>query len=151
MYSEKWDKRYLKLAKTVSDWSKDPRKKCGAVIVDDGKIKGVGYNGFPRGVKDSNIRLLDKPLKLKIIVHAEVNAIVASEGKGDCVYVYPQLPCGQCMGLIIQAGIKRVVTLPLSPDTLWDQDLVVEMAKEAGIEVVTYSVKYYTRVTISSS
>ena len=141
MYSTKWDKRYLKLAKTVADWSKDPRKKCGAVILDDGKIKGVGYNGFPRGVEDTKARLSDKILKLKIIVHAEVNAIIASEGKGDCIYVYPQLPCGQCMGLIIQARIRRVVTLPLSPDTLWDQDLVVEMAKEAGIEIVTYAVR----------
>jgi dCMP deaminase len=138
MYSPKWDKRYLKLARVVAEWSKDPRKRCGAVIVENGKIKGVGYNGFPRGVKDTKARLSDKPLKLKIIIHAEVNAIVASEGKGDCIYVWPQLPCGQCMGLVIQTGIKRIVTSPLSPDTRWDQDLVVEVAKEAGVEIVTY-------------
>lgn len=141
MYNTKWDKRYLKLAKTVATWSKDPRKQCGAVIVDNGKIKGIGYNGFPRGVEDTKARLSDKILKLKIIVHAEVNAIIASEGKGDSIYVWPQLPCGQCIGLIIQAGLSRVVTLPLSPDTRWDQDLVAEVAKEAGIEVVTYAVR----------
>jgi dCMP deaminase len=141
MYNVKWDKRYLRLAKTVAEWSKDPRKRCGAIIVENEKIKGIGYNGFPRGVKDTRARLSDKALKLKIIVHAEVNAIVASDGKGDSIYVWPQLPCGQCIGLIIQAGIKRVITRPLSPDTRWDQDLVVEVAKEAGIEIITYNVR----------
>jgi deoxycytidylate deaminase len=42
------------------------------------------------------------------------------------------------MGHIIQAGIKRVVTKPLSPETKWDQDLVTEVAKESGVEIVTY-------------
>lgn len=138
MYSEKWDKRYLKMAREAARWSKDPRKKCGAVVVHNGKIHGIGYNGFPRGVEDKKSRLNDKPLKLKIVVHAEVNAIVSAECKGDSIYVWPQLPCGQCMGLIIQAGIRRVVTMPLDPDTDWDQDLVLEIAKEAGVEIVTY-------------
>ena len=138
MSQEKWDKRYLKIAREAARWSKDPNKQCGAVVVQDRKIHGVGYNGFPRGVEDKKSRLNDKPLKLKIVVHAEVNAIVAAECKGDTIYVWPQLPCGQCMGLIIQSGIKRVVTMPLDPDTDWDQDLVLEIAKEAGVEIVTY-------------
>lgn len=138
MNSEKWDRRYLKLAEMVAGWSKDPRKKCGAVIVQDRKVIGLGYNGFPKNVKDTKARLSDQVLKLKIIVHAEVNAIIAAEGKGNRIYVWPQLPCGQCMGHIIQAGIQTVVTRPLSPDTKWDQDLVVEVAKEAGIDIITY-------------
>lgn len=139
MNYEKWDKRYLELAKMVATWSKDPRKQCGAVIVEEGRVIGVGYNGFPKGVKDTKARLSDQVLKLKIIVHAEVNAIVAAGAKGDCIYVWPQLPCGQCMGLIIQAGLRRVVTRPLSPDTRWDQDLVIEEAREVGVKIVTYS------------
>ena len=29
-----WDLKFLKLAKHISDWSKDPSTKVGAVIVD---------------------------------------------------------------------------------------------------------------------
>lgn len=139
MRNGKWDKRYLRIAREAARWSKDPNKKCGAVVIKDGKVQGVGYNGFPVNVKDTKRRLHDKDLKLKIVVHAEVNAIVAAECKGDSIYVWPQLPCGQCLGLIIQVGIKRVVTMPLDPETDWDQDLVLEIAKEAGIKIVTYS------------
>ena len=42
------------LAKHIGSWSKDPSTKVGAVIVDDkNRIVSVGYNGFPRGVEDS--------------------------------------------------------------------------------------------------
>lgn len=131
----KWDKRYLILAKHVASWSKDPRKKCGAVVVGDRQVLGIGYNGFPKGIQDTDKRLLDKSLKLQIVVHAEVNAILAANNAGDTMYVYPQLPCGQCMGLIIQAGIKRVVTGPLNTESNWNQGLVLEVAEEGGIDV----------------
>lgn len=130
-----WDPRYLRLAREVASWSKDPNKKCGAVVIKNQKVQGIGFNGFPRGVNDSAERLNSKSTKLKIIVHAEVNAIVASECKGDTIYVWPQLPCSQCMGLIIQAGIKRVVSHDASSATSWDQEIVYQIAQEAKVKV----------------
>src|ERR1051326_2813900 len=51
---EKWDRRFLELAKHVSSWSKDPSTKVGAVIVDaNRRVVATGYNGFPRGVEDT--------------------------------------------------------------------------------------------------
>jgi dCMP deaminase len=51
----KWDKNFLQLAKTVSTFSKDPSTKVGAVIVDDdNRVISIGYNGFPKGIKDDN-------------------------------------------------------------------------------------------------
>ena len=48
-----WDIKFLKLAQHVSDWSKDPSTKVGAVVVDkDNRIVSIGYNGFPKGVQD---------------------------------------------------------------------------------------------------
>ena len=135
MTSKRWDQRYLSLAAQVSTWSKDPRKQVGAVVVENYYVRGIGFNGFPRGIKDSQKRLGDKNLKNKIVVHAEVNALVASEGKGDTIYVWPCLPCTQCLGLIIQSGIKRVVTGPIDDNSDWDQDLVIELAEEAGLDV----------------
>ena len=48
-----WDLRFLDLAKLVSTWSQDPSTKVGAVIADsDNRIVSIGYNGFPKGIKD---------------------------------------------------------------------------------------------------
>ena len=53
--SNKWNNRYLELAEQVASWSKDPSSKIGSVAVGDkGQILSQGYNGFPRGVNDSD-------------------------------------------------------------------------------------------------
>ena len=49
---DKWDNRYLRLAKEVSTWSKDPSTKVGAVAVLNGSVLAQGYNGFPRYILD---------------------------------------------------------------------------------------------------
>jgi dCMP deaminase len=72
----KWDKNFLELAKTVSTFSKDPSTQVGAVIVDDDKrVISIGYNGFPKGVRDDH-RLDNRELKYEMIVHAEANALL---------------------------------------------------------------------------
>ena len=49
----KWDANFLTLANTVCMFSKDPSTKVGAVIVDDDKrVVSIGYNGFPKAIKD---------------------------------------------------------------------------------------------------
>ena len=82
-----WDKRFLELASVVGSWSKDPSTKVGAVIVNENKqIVSMGYNGFPRGVRD-DYRLENRETKYNLIVHAEANAIIHAkeslEGKGQ--------------------------------------------------------------------
>ena len=53
--NKKWKKRYLKLAKEISTWSKDPSTKVGAIIVGSkGQVISQGYNGFPRGIVKIN-------------------------------------------------------------------------------------------------
>ena len=82
----KWDKRYLELAKEISTWSKDPSTKVGAIAVSDqGGVIAQGYNGFPRGVVDAHSRLLDKETKYKYIVHAEMNCIYNAAYQGSCL------------------------------------------------------------------
>ncbi|PAJ91175.1 hypothetical protein CJO69_28670 [Burkholderia ubonensis] len=50
----KWDSRFCELAKFVSEWSKDPNAKVGAVVfANRGGDVSIGYNGFPMGVEDS--------------------------------------------------------------------------------------------------
>ena len=63
--SNKWDIRYLELAKHVSTWSKDPSSKIGAVAVGkEGQVLSQGYNGFPRNIIDSTERYEDREQKI---------------------------------------------------------------------------------------
>lgn len=136
----KWDKRFLEVAKQIASWSKDPNKSVGCVVVDDdhNQLSG-GYNGFPRGVAD-DARLSDHDIKLKIIVHAEANAVAtaARNGhslKGGTIYcTFP--PCSQCASLLIQTGIKRVVSLNPPMQSKWMPDILLaqQLFKEAGVE-----------------
>ena len=62
---EKWHKRFIELAKTIAQYSKDPNTKVGAVIVDSEKrIVSMGYNGFPRKVLDLDERLNNREEKV---------------------------------------------------------------------------------------
>ncbi len=137
MSTTKWDKRFLELAKLVGSWSKDPSTQVGAVIVDDDHVVvSLGYNGFPRGVKDSQERLLDREKKYDIIVHAEVNALAFATRpvKGCTLYTWPFEPCSRCAGLIIQSGIKRVVSV-IQNDERWKKNFMLarQLFKESGI------------------
>lgn len=134
-----WDVRFFNLAKHVSEWSKDPSKKVGAVIVNTDKhVIGIGYNGFPKGIKDDD-RLNDKELKNKMIVHAEINAIHNSNGsvKNCTIYVYPLPPCSRCACQIIAAGITRVVFPKCSPCSKWYDSVILskQMFTEAGLKM----------------
>src|SRR5690625_4636871 len=114
---DKWDARFCELAKFVSEWSKDPNAKVGAIIFSKrGGDISIGYNGFPMGVEDSAERLQDREMKLELVVHAEQNALIAagSRSMGSTLYVWGKPICARCAGSIIQAGVKRVVAL--NPD-----------------------------------
>lgn len=132
----KWRKFYLGLAKTWAGQSKDPRKKVGCVITHDNREVGSGYNGFPKGIADTPARLNDKELKNLIMIHAEVNALFLARGVGDTAYIWPCLPCTQCLGNLDQNGIKTIVVPPINLDSSWRFDIVLEMAKEMKIEII---------------
>jgi dCMP deaminase len=145
----KWDKRFLDLSELVSGWSKDPSTKVGAVVVDgDRRVISLGYNGFPRGVKDDD-RLQDRESKYKIITHAEANALLfASESlKGYTIYTYPFMPCSRCSGLIIQAGIKRVVSF-VNSNSRWQKDFTIsrKILCEAGVKVAEYNENFFEMI-----
>lgn len=108
-----WDRRFLGLAQHIAGWSKDPSTKVGAVIVRPNKtIAGLGFNGLPRGVPDSDDVLNNRELKYATILHAEVNAILHAREPldGYTLYVWPMHPCSNCASVIAQSGIGRVVT-----------------------------------------
>lgn len=112
--NEKWHRRFLDLAANVASWSKDPSTQVGCVLVNDKlQVVGMGYNGFPRGVADGSDRYDDRPTKYAMVVHAEANAILNAVGSTDGTVAYvTHKPCASCSGLLIQAGIRSIITNP---------------------------------------
>ena len=100
-------------------WRRDSNKmasgKPGAVHIvrpDDNSEVSMGYNGFPKGVKDDPERYNDRPTKYRFVCHAESNALdkARTDVSGCTMYVSPLHPCAECAKRIIQTGIARVVT-----------------------------------------
>jgi dCMP deaminase len=115
-YTENWDEYFMYIALAVSIKSKDTHCRVGAVIVSEDKIVlSTGFNGLARGVHDDMQILLDKDEKLKVICHAENNAIMNAARVGGhplpgaTIYV-TKFPCLACCNAIIQAGITRIYT-----------------------------------------
>ncbi len=113
-----WDEYFMSIALLSAKRSKDPSTQVGACIVDDdNKVVSIGYNGMPRGIKDSDLtweKGEDLNNKYLYVCHAEFNAILNTRNgsalKGCRVYV-TLFPCNECAKAIVQTGIKEVIYL----------------------------------------
>lgn len=149
MFDLKWDTRFLSLAEHVASWSKDPSTKVGAVLVDDNKrIIGLGYNGFARGVEDALPRYEDRPIKYQMVIHAEANALLNATNNVEGAHCYTsQRPCAPCMALLIQAGIRYILSPPppvgLAERLSESFSIASEMAHEAGVMFKLYDKGVY--------
>lgn len=135
--------RFIYLAQHVSGWSKDPSTKTGCVIVrPDTTVAAVGYNGFPRTIKDSPEILNNREEKYKRTIHCEMNAILSARERldGYALYNWPGQSCDRCAVHIIQSGIVKVVSPKIESDFTkrWEEQakLAEELFAEAGVEVV---------------
>lgn len=138
---------FLKVAKCVAERSKCSSRQVGAVLVKDGSIVSEGYNGAPRGssfCQDPSQMCRRRQLGFESgegleqcpAVHAEMNAVAQAARNGvntkdTTLYAYCVHPCKWCCGIIINAGIRKIVCLEGYYDEL-SQYLV----KECGIELV---------------
>ncbi len=120
-----WDDFFIDLAKLWSTMSTCSRRQVGAVVVQDRKVIGNGFNGVasgrrhcvdggcPRGALSqeecpSGSDYNEFPC---LAIHAEHNAILQAglaECSGATLYVTDK-PCTQCSNLIEHAKISRVV------------------------------------------
>lgn len=152
-----WDEYFMNICNEVAKNSKCMSRRVGALIVRDKSIISTGYNGPPRGIIPCSERVIEwtddkvytdfemcprqffgyasgEGLHLCPAAHAEVNAITNAARLGVSVlgaslYLNTISPCKNCAGLIINAGIKEVISISKDPyDTLG-----IYMLKETGI------------------
>ncbi len=149
--TDRWDKHFINLAIENAKMSKDPSTQVGAVIVGpDREIRSMGFNGFPRGIRDTEERLNDRDLKLSLIVHGEMNAIlnaarIGVSVKGCTMYlactdasglIWGGAPCVRCTVEIIQSGISEIIAPPFkNTPSRWKESTERSRAllKEAGL------------------
>lgn len=135
----KWDLRFLGIAREVSQWSRDPSTKVGAVAVRDKRVLAMGYNGLPSGVQDLSERLENREIKYLMTSHAETNLLTyaardgVSLNKSTC-YVTLH-PCSHCAAQLINSGIQRIVVPAQEIPERWQQsfDVAQIMFQEAGV------------------
>ena len=140
-----WNLRYIRLAQHVSEWSKDPSTRVGAVIVGKKRSNiALGYNGFPRGIMDHPDRLMDRGMKYTLTQHAERNALdnAGFDVEGGRLIVTAH-PCADCAKSIIQRGIKCVVCPPSpepDPERPWTAScqIALQLFREACVDLVYF-------------
>jgi dCMP deaminase len=139
------DAYFMKIAEVVSQRSTCIKRKVGAVLIKDSHIISTGYNGAPSGFKHcttetcvrQNLKSGEKP-ELCRGIHAEVNCIIqaAIHGtsiKGNTTLYSTTFPCMNCLKLIINAGIKKLVYKEgynmenkVKEELLKESDLIIE-------------------------
>lgn len=128
----RYDKAYLRMAKTWAELSHCERKQVGALIVKDGMIISDGFNGTPSGF--DNCCETENGETHWYVLHAEANAILkVAKSTHNCQEgtLYLTLsPCKECSKLVVQSGIKRVVYTNAYKDMSG-----VDFLQEAGVEI----------------
>jgi len=108
----RYDDMYMDIAKRVSEMSYDTDTKVGAIIVKDGNIISMGWNGTPPGFPNE-CKHPSTGATLPYVIHAEANAITKlarTGGNGSDAVLYTTLaPCMECTKLILQSGISEVI------------------------------------------
>lgn len=129
----RYDKAYLRMAKTWSELSHCSRKQVGAIIVKDGMIISDGFNGTPSGFDNCCENEFGETLWY--VLHAEANAILkVAKSTHNCqgATLYLTLsPCKDCSKLVVQSGISKVVFANSYKD-----DSGIKFLEDAGVEVV---------------
>lgn len=174
--SSKWDQYFYDIAYTTAQQSSCFSRKIGAVIVRDKAILATGYNGPPSGCApcDTYIheddafataqevngqcprRVLGYPsgegLHICPAAHAERNAIALAARHGVCInratmYLTCEIPCKDCLGCIVNAGITEIVCVSLANYGTNPTSAPSRIIEGADITVRTYHQDCSMRVT----
>ena len=102
-----------------------------------------GYNGLPRGLKETKKRW-NKNNKKYYVIHAEQNAIIHAAKTNininNSILICNRFPCHNCALTIVQAGIKTIVTIDPWENVSknWEKSFKIseEIFKELNIEII---------------
>lgn len=141
-----WDEYFIGLLESLSERATCDRGKNAAIITRNNRILTTGYVGAPshlphcdeaghlmRQVMDEEGNVSQHCIRTN---HAEENAILQAARYGPSIEgatIYTKMTsCYRCAMMIIQSGIKKVVSLK----RYHADKLAREFLKEAGVELI---------------
>lgn len=131
---ERYEQLYLDIAQRLSEMSHCERNKVGCILVRQGRILSMGWNGMPSGFDNTcEEHNRTKPE----VIHAEENAIAkiacsTDSSAGSTLYT-TLAPCVECAKLVIQSKVVKVVY-----NNRYRYDAGIDLLNHAGVEVVSY-------------
>ena len=148
-----WDEYFLRITREVAQRSTCLRRQVGAVLVMEKHILTTGYNGAPSGLQHClDIGCLREQLKvppgerheLCPVLHADMNTLLQASHYGikiaGATLYTTTYPCSLCAKMLVNAGIKRIVTLTDYPDAL-----AKEILSMANIKVELVKLDNHTK------
>jgi len=118
-----WDEYFMKIAMLAAERSTCLRRHVGAIIVKNKKVLTTGYNGAAKGTKDClELGCLRDKLNIPSgtrheicrAIHGEQNAIIQAASRGininGAIMYCTHSPCMICAKMIVNAGIKEIIT-----------------------------------------
>lgn len=143
-----WNDYFMRIAEVVASMATCDRKHVGAVVVVNKTVISTGFNGAPRGMPHCDevgheLKEMGGRQSCVRTVHAEANALVqaarsGAKVEGGTIYTTAS-PCYDCLKLIINAGITRVVCKEFYASRYGMSGEMEKFAKGAGIEMVFLS------------
>lgn len=140
-----WDEYFMNIAEVVASMATCDRKHVGAVIVVNKTVVSTGFNGAPRGMPhcdDVGHELKEMGGRQSCVrtVHGEANALVqaartGARVEGGTLYTTAS-PCYDCLKLIINAGIVKVVCKEFYASRYGMSADMEKFAKDASIQLV---------------
>jgi len=153
---QKFINYFMDVAERTSQLSHAIRLKVGAIIVKDGRIISIGYNGMPANWDNNCEEVVDvdpndirynynhftKELKTRPeVLHAETNAISklarSTEAGDNSTLFCTHAPCIDCAKLIYQSGINSVYYRNQYRD-----DSGIEFLKKSGVDVTQHEIQH---------
>ena len=137
--TSRWDEYFLQICESVARKSPCLSRQIGAILVRDQSIISTGYNGPPRGYSHCKEECPRRVMKFASgqgldhcpAVHAESNAIsnaarVGASTINSTLYMNCIVPCKNCMGELINAGVRTIVVTDILPYHELSLDMVTK-------------------------
>lgn len=106
---------YAELVRLVQRRSTCLRLQVGAVLLREGRMIAVGYNGAPTGIPHCTPDICGPDISCTRTIHAEANCIAfaAKHGiaTGETAMWCTDSPCIDCAKLLINAGVAQIIYL----------------------------------------
>ena len=141
------NKIFMKVAETISEFSKCVSFQVGCIYVKDGRIISMGYNGTPTGYinccdkfdKDNFDREVHHEWSKKHEIHAEINGILYAAKNGVCIdgcdIFCTLMPCNDCLKALTQSGVQTIYYRNTYDKIEFDKDVKL-MVKQSKLELI---------------